>query len=98
MLIAFIPAVGYEIASFVLIAKFGIASAFNLAYIITPTFFPTYLCTTAFGIVNAVAMASSIFSPVIAELNQPVPMLIYGFTSAIAMVTCLFLFTKVKYD
>jgi len=97
-LIAFVPAVGYEIASFVLIAKFGISFAFNLVYVITPTLFPTDLCSTSFGVCNAFAMLSSVFSPMIAELKEPVPMLVYGFTSVAATFASIFLFTKVKYD
>ena len=97
-LIAFIPAVGYEIAGFVLLAKFGISFAFNLVYVITPTLFPTDLCSTSFGVCNVFAMLSSVFSPVIAELREPMPMLVYAFTSIVAMIASLFLFTKVKYD
>ena len=97
-LIAFIPAVGYEIASFVLLAKFGISFAFNLVYVITPTLFPTDLCSTTFGVCNIFAMLSSVFSPMIAELREPLPMLVYAFTSIAAMIASIFLFTKVKYD
>ena len=97
-LIAFVPAVGYEIASFVLLAKFGISCAFNLVYVITPTLFPTDLCSTAFGVCNSFAMLSSVFSPMVAELREPVPMLVYGFTSVAALIASLFIFTKVKYD
>lgn len=96
-LIAFVPAVGYEIAGFVLLAKFGISFAFNLVYVITPTLFPTDLCSTAFGVCNSFAMLSSVLSPMIAELTDPLPMLVFGFTSVTATVASVFIFTKVKY-
>ena len=97
-LIAFVPATGLTIASFVLLAKFGISFAFNLVYLITPTLFPTELTTTAFGICNVFARFSTILSPILAELALPTPMLCYGFTSIAAMVASLFIITGIKYQ
>ena len=85
-------------AFFVLTAKFGISFAFTMVYLIMPQLFPTYLCGTAFGICNVVARFSTIFSPIIAELNSPMPMLIYSFTSVGALVASLFIINSVKYD
>lgn len=99
ILIAISPnAVGYKIASFVLVAKFGISFAFNLVYIITPSMFPTDLCTTAFGICNGFAMFSSVLSPMVAETTEPLPMMIYALSSFAAIIATIFLNTKVKYD
>jgi len=97
-LIAFIPATGFAIASFVLLAKFGISFAFNLVYLITPTLFPVELTTTAFGICNVFARFSTILSPILAELALPTPMLCYGFTSIAAMIASIFLVTGIKYQ
>jgi OCT family organic cation transporter-like MFS transporter 3 len=97
-LIAFVPASGYLIASFVLLAKFGISFAFNLVYLITPTLFPVELTTTAFGICNVFARFSTILSPILAELTLPTPMLCYGFTSIAAMVASMFIVTGIKYQ
>ena len=97
-LIAFIPAGGYLIATFVLIAKFGISFAFNLVYLITPTLFPTALTTTAFGVCNVFARFSTILSPILAEAPEPTPMLCYAFSSIAAMIASMFLVTGVKYE
>lgn len=97
-LIAFVPATGYLIAIFVLLAKFGISFAFNLVYLIMPSLFPTELTTTAFGICNVFARFSTILSPILAELQLPTPMLCYGFTSIAAMIASVFLVTNVKYN
>lgn len=93
-LIALVPAKGYVIASFVLLAKFGISCAFNLVYVITPTLFPTDLCSTSFGICNSFAMLSSVLSPLVAELGEPAPMLVYGFSSVAALAASLFINAK----
>lgn len=97
-LIAFAPATGLLIASFVLLAKFGISFAFNLVYLITPTLFPVEITATAFGICNVVARFSTILSPILAELPLPTPMVCYGLTSIAAMIASMFIITGIKYQ
>ena len=77
MLVIFYNAEGALIAVFILFAKFGIAFSFNLSYLATPQMFPTALCTTAFGICNVFARFSTVLSPIIAEIPDPVPMSIF---------------------
>lgn len=80
LLTIFFSAEGALIAVFVLFAKFGISFAFNIAYLATPQMFPTALCSTAFGICNIFARFSTVLSPLIAELPDPVPMSIFSIT------------------
>lgn len=95
-MIAFQPADGYLIASFVFIAKFGIAIAYNLVYVITASLFPTERAATAFGLCEMSAMLCSVMSPIVAVLKSPTPMLLYSSTSIIALISALFLKTKPK--
>lgn len=90
-LIAFFADKSSWIAVFVFLAKFGISFSYNLVYIVTPYLFPTERSSTAFGICNAVAMFSAIFSPIAAEMDGSLPMLIYCFSSAGAIFVVLFL-------
>ena len=78
LLVIFFNAEGALIAVFILFAKFGISFTFNLSYLAPPQMFPTALCTTAFGICNIFARISTILSPLIAELPDPVPMSIFS--------------------
>ena len=96
LLIAFIPADGYLIASFVFIAKFGIAISYNLVYVITASLFPTERSATAFGLCEMSAMLCSVMSPVLAELKGSTPMLFYSGTSILALISALFLRQKQK--
>lgn len=80
LLTIFFNAEGALIAVFVLFAKFGISFAFNLTYLATPQMFPTALASTAFGICNIFARFSTVLSPLIAELPDPVPMTIFTAT------------------
>lgn len=82
---------GWVIAIFVLVAKAGIAFAFQISYLAMPLLFPTEIRSTCFGVVNIFARFSSILSPIIAEVPAPTPMLIYGFLAALCAVGSLFL-------
>jgi hypothetical protein len=56
--------------------KFGISGCFNAIYIGTATMFKTSLSATAFGICNFVARLATIFAPLIAEWEDPIPLTI----------------------
>ena len=90
-LVIFFQADGFLIAIFVLFAKFGISFAFNVSYLSTPQMFPTALCSTAFGICNLFARFSTILSPLIAELKDPIPMSIFTITCIASAFFPLFL-------
>ena len=100
ILIAFVPSTvsPYLEAFFVLLAKLGISSAFTMVYLITPRLFPTELRGTVFGICNVAARLLTIFSPILAEFDEPTPMLCYTCTSAAGLVASLKLITTRKYD
>ena len=91
LLVIFFQADGYLIGVFVLFAKFGISFAFNIAYLATPQMFPIALCSTAFGICNIFARFSTVLSPLIAELPDPVPMSIFSISCISAAFLPLFL-------
>eukprot|EP00347_Sterkiella_histriomuscorum_P023726 403333595 len=60
-----------------LLTKFGVSSAFNLCFLVTAEYFPTLYSSTVFGACNVFARIMSIFSPLIAEVAAPVPMIVY---------------------
>lgn len=82
--------VSSAMAVFVLLSKFGIAFAFNTAYLTTPMVFPVILTSTAFGICNVVARFSTIASPIVAELSDPIPMVAFLVVSIIGLVCSFF--------
>ena len=57
------------ISIFILCGKFGVSSAFNVAYIGTYQLFPVGIVGTCFGVCNLFARAASIFASYIAELK-----------------------------
>ena len=95
LLIFLYNADGLVIGVFVLFAKFGCSFAFNLVYFATPQMFPTAHCGKAFGICNVIARFSTIFSPLIAELPDPVPMAFFSAMTIVSAFLPIFL-RKVK--
>jgi len=85
---------GYAFPIFVLFAKFGIASSFNIVYVCNIDVFPTLFQATSFGIVNFGARLASVFAPQVAELNEPWPMLSFVTTAIIAAFLVIFLRPK----
>lgn len=61
-----------------LLAKFGVSSAFNMVYIITSEYFPTKYSSSVFGICNIVCRLTSAIAPLTAEIKAPYPMIIFA--------------------
>jgi MFS family permease len=74
---------------FVLITRFGINSAFTLCYIITADYFPSIVSSRVFGICNLFSRFATILSPMIAELDPPMPMILYSIICCITMLSSL---------
>ena len=79
----------YVIPLFVLITRFGINSAFTLCYIITADYFPSIVSSRVFGICNLFSRFATILSPMIAELEPPLPMIVYSIVCSITMISSL---------
>ena len=79
----------YIIPIFVLITRFGINSAFTLCYIITADYFPSIVQSRVFGICNLFSRFATILSPMIAELDAPLPMVVYSIVCSITMISSL---------
>ncbi|CDW80967.1 organic cation [Stylonychia lemnae] len=78
ILIIFISPSNTLMISFcLLLTKFGVSSAFNLCFLVTAEYFPTLYSSTVFGACNVFARIMSIFSPLIAEVPAPLPMMVY---------------------
>ncbi len=63
-------------AAFITLAKCGISTPLFLCYLANSTIFPAIYAGTAFGLCNLAAKICSVFAPIVAELDKPVPMTI----------------------
>lgn len=59
---------------FILIAKFGVSSAFNILYVSHSDMFPVLFSATALGICNFVTRIFTGVSPILAQMEEPYPM------------------------
>ena len=78
-----------------LLTKFGVSSSLNLCFLVTSEYFPIIYSSTVFGACNVFARVISIFAPLIAEINPPLPMMIYGIFCFFSLIGTTFL-TKDK--
>jgi len=60
----------YLIICFIILAKLGITSAFNMAFISCMQLIPSILCSTVFGFCNATARLATVLSSQVAEIDH----------------------------
>ena len=70
-------------------AKFGVALSFGLNYISNSYLFPTLFAATAIGFCNTFARLFSALSPIFAQLDEPLPMLLFTASAAITLGSVL---------
>ena len=75
----------------VLFAKYGVALSFGLNYMSNSHLFPTLFAATAIGLCNTFARSFSAVSPIIAQIDEPLPMILFTVTSAITLGAIFFL-------
>jgi hypothetical protein len=78
-----------------LLAKGGVKMTFNIVYLANSQIFPAIFAGTAFGICNIGAKLATIFSPYMAEVDPPTPMIVFTILAVIAAVLSLFVKTSV---
>jgi hypothetical protein len=76
---------------FILLAKCGVSSTFNICYLANAQIFPGIFSGTAFGIWNIGAKLATIFAPVFAEVDPPIPMIIFTCVALVAGAASLML-------
>lgn len=68
------------------LVKSGVKVAFDVCYLANSTIFPAIFAGTAFGLCNMGAKVATIMSPLIAEVEAPVPMLCFSVASGLALI------------
>jgi len=66
--------------------RMGGAMSFNIGYVSVSRLFPTQYTTTVFGIVNFFSHLITIGSPIVAELPEPIPMVVFCCNAASAII------------
>ena len=62
---------------FILVLKLGISSSFNILYVSHGKIFPVLFAATALGMANFVTRIVTGLSPILAQAEEPIPMIIF---------------------
>lgn len=76
------------------LAKTGVKVTFDICYLANSHLFPAIFAGTAFGICNIGAKIATIFAPMIAEIEKPIPMATFTIVALIAALLSLFIITE----
>ena len=74
-------------------AKGGVKVTFDICYLGNSFLFPAIFAGTAFGFCNAGAKISTILSPLIAEVDPPIPMILLSIVTSSGAISSLFIKT-----
>ena len=78
----------------IFIVNFGIVCAYDIAYLINPTLFPTIMLATVYGCCNALGRFVTISAPVIGKWPEPLPLLILISFSTLCLFGSRFLISR----
>lgn len=67
------------------ICRLGGSMAFNVGYVSVARLFPTEFVTAVFGIVNLCSHTIAVASPMIAEVKEPIPMVVFCCNAVLAI-------------
>ena len=77
--------------TFVIVARCGIAANYNLLYIQHLKMFPTLFLVTSLGIANFVCRIGVSIAPMVAEMKDPIPMILFTVLTFLTAIASLFL-------
>jgi MFS family permease len=72
-----------------LITRLGIDCSYCLIYVLTMEKFPSSISARLFGIFTLSASVSTIMSPIIAEMDDPLPLFLYIAICFLSMISSL---------
>lgn len=75
----------------VMLCKFGVSATYNLQLCTIPQAFPTSFIATGFGFAHFFSVVFSISTPFIADIREPVPIVLFSVLCAIAAIISLLL-------
>ena len=80
----------------VILSKFGIACAMNINFVAHQAIFPPLFASAAMGYCGVLSRLFSTLSPLLAQMDEPLPMICFTITAALSCFLSLFLQTDIK--
>lgn len=75
----------------VMMSKFGVTFTFNTLYVSHATLFPVLFASSAMGINQFVARLFSAISPLLAQVEEPVPMIVFTSITTTSFILAFFI-------
>ena len=82
----FLTEYSWAIAFWVLVAKAGASISMNVCQLFPSIVFPSHLRARAYGVVELFARLVLIGAPLVAELKEPLPMVVFASSSAVSFL------------
>lgn len=82
----------------IVIGRIGGSMGFNVQYVSIPRLFPAKIVASVFGFINFFAHLITVGAPMVAELEDPIPMLVFATNAFLAIVFCRYLTEKDEED
>ena len=79
----------YVIPLIVCVSRIGGSMSYNVGYISVAMLFPTEYVSTVFGLVNFVSHLVTVGAPLVAEIHDPVPFIVFCFNAGIAIFAAM---------
>ena len=76
---------------FILMSRMGNSMAFNTVYVSNNRFFPTRYLASTYGIVNFVSHFVAVGAPLLAEMPDPYPFVVFLGNSVAGMTASVFM-------
>ena len=79
---------------FIIFTKFGVAAVINMLLIASVMLFPTQFTAAVFGYCNMIGRLFTVMSSLVAELDEPLNLMIFAVVACIGIIFSFFLLTK----
>ena len=76
---------------FIVMCRIGNSMLLNIVYVTNNTLFPVQFQASSFGILNFVSHIAAVSAPLLAEIPDPFPFMVYLVNCAVAIVASMFL-------
>jgi MFS family permease len=91
LLYLFLSSYEFFIPVFIVLCRVGNSMLLNIMYVKNSTLFPTQFAASSFGILNFISHVSAVLAPIISEMPDPYPYIIYIVNCTLAMLSSFFI-------
>lgn len=76
---------------FIILSRLGNAMSYNTVYVSNNRLFPTKFVSTTYGIVNLLSHIITVAAPLVAEIGDPYPFIIFVINTGLAITASIFI-------